>query len=130
MGIVGLTYSCANALGRLGATANAISPTADTRMMDSIPADRRKEAGSPDDIGPAVGWLASSASSWCNGQVLAVQQNSITLYSAPGPSVRIVARGRWSEEIISAAAETAFAQVAKRQSGWPITDRAVKVIEV
>ena len=37
LGIVGLTYSCANALGRYGVTANAISPGAATRMGDTIP---------------------------------------------------------------------------------------------
>ena len=37
MGIVGLTYSCANALGRYGVTANAISPGAATRMTESVP---------------------------------------------------------------------------------------------
>ena len=45
MGIVGFTYSCANALPRYGATANAISPGASTRMTDTVPEDRRR-AGS------------------------------------------------------------------------------------
>jgi NAD(P)-dependent dehydrogenase (short-subunit alcohol dehydrogenase family) len=43
MGIVGLTYSCANALGRYGVTANAISPGAATRMGGSVPENRRIE---------------------------------------------------------------------------------------
>src|SRR5215467_9009738 len=42
MGIVGLTWSCANALGKYGVTANAISPGAQTRMIDSIPTERRR----------------------------------------------------------------------------------------
>ena len=42
MGIVGLTYSLANSLGRYGATANAISPGAATRMTDSVPDERRR----------------------------------------------------------------------------------------
>ena len=37
MGIVGLTYSCANALGRYGVTANAVAPQAMTRMLEQIP---------------------------------------------------------------------------------------------
>src|SRR5215470_12584243 len=42
MGIVGLTWSCANALARYGVTANAVSPGAATRMTASIPDDRRR----------------------------------------------------------------------------------------
>ena len=67
MGIVGLTYSCANALGRYGVTVNAISPGAATRMTDSIPVERQRSrsAGtderSPDNVAPIVAYLASRA---------------------------------------------------------------------
>ncbi|HJZ08979.1 MAG TPA: SDR family NAD(P)-dependent oxidoreductase, partial [Trebonia sp.] len=37
MGIVGLTYSSANALAKYGVTVNAISPGAATRMTESVP---------------------------------------------------------------------------------------------
>ena len=37
MGIIGFTYSCANALARYGVTSNAIPPSANTRMTDSVP---------------------------------------------------------------------------------------------
>jgi len=36
MGIVGLTYSCANALAGYGVTANCIAPVAFTRMTESL----------------------------------------------------------------------------------------------
>src|SRR5215213_10662613 len=36
-GITGLTWSCANGLGRYGITANAIMPSGATRMIDSTP---------------------------------------------------------------------------------------------
>ena len=36
MGIVGLTYSCANALAQYGVTANCIAPVAFTRMTESL----------------------------------------------------------------------------------------------
>ena len=39
LGIVGFTYSCANALGRYGVTSNAIGPGASTRMTDTVPED-------------------------------------------------------------------------------------------
>src|SRR5580698_6733434 len=44
MGIVGLTWSCANSLGKYGITANAISPGASTRMSASIPTERRRSS--------------------------------------------------------------------------------------
>ncbi len=76
MGIVGFTYSCANALARYGVTSNAIAPGAATRMTESVPDERRRspQAGderSPDNVAPAVAYLASEASDWCNGQVIA-----------------------------------------------------------
>src|SRR5580698_9014905 len=69
MGIVGLTYSLANSLGRYGATANAISPGAATRMTDSVPDERRRmptsnasDERSPDNVAPVVAYLASERS--------------------------------------------------------------------
>jgi NAD(P)-dependent dehydrogenase (short-subunit alcohol dehydrogenase family) len=41
MGIVGLTYSCANALAQYGVTANCIAPVAFTRMTESLQGKRR-----------------------------------------------------------------------------------------
>src|ERR1700733_12303749 len=37
LGIVGFTYSCANALMRYGVTANSLSPSAATRIVATIP---------------------------------------------------------------------------------------------
>ncbi len=88
MGIVGLTYSCANALGRYGVTANAISPGAATRMGGSVPEDRRIERSAremairaPENVVPAVAFLASERSDWCTGQVLQASGHRISLYS-------------------------------------------------
>src|SRR5499427_174228 len=63
MGIVGLTYSCANSLGKYGVTVNAISPGAATRMTDSVPTERRRarpgtpDERSPDNVAPLVAYL-------------------------------------------------------------------------
>jgi NAD(P)-dependent dehydrogenase (short-subunit alcohol dehydrogenase family) len=89
LGIVGLTYSCANALGRYGVTANAVAPQAMTRMMDNIPNPEERiprhiiESGNPDNVVPVVAYLASDRSSWCTGQVLAARGLDIGLYSKP-----------------------------------------------
>src|ERR1700727_1963133 len=57
-GIVGLTYSLANSLGRYGVTANSIAPGAAPRMGASIPEARRRNSQtdperSPDNVAPA-----------------------------------------------------------------------------
>jgi NAD(P)-dependent dehydrogenase (short-subunit alcohol dehydrogenase family) len=98
-GIVGLTYSCANALSRYGVTANAISPWASTRMTDDIPDDRTEhhDVGwrAPENVAPAVAYLASDRSDWCNGQVLLSGGFHIGLYDQPHLVSRISTTGSW-----------------------------------
>lgn len=99
LGIVGLTYSCANGLRRYGVTANAISPLALTRMSESIPDDRRQSRGvdeerSPDNVVPAVAWIASTESDWLNGQVIATGGWRIGLYNRPQVVNQIVSDDR------------------------------------
>ena len=101
MGIVGLTYSCANALGRYGVTANCITPRAATRMTGTIPGERASNMKqenpetSPDNIAPPVVWLASTESSWFTGQVIGVHGFDIDLYNTPQAISRIVGSGPW-----------------------------------
>ena len=80
-GLIGLTKTAAKELGRFGITVNAISPNANTRMIASIPEDRRAEmtahipAGriaEPDEISAAVAFLASAEASYITGVVLPV----------------------------------------------------------
>jgi NAD(P)-dependent dehydrogenase (short-subunit alcohol dehydrogenase family) len=87
LGIVGLTYSCANALGRYGVTANAISPAATTRMTSTIPEgglgieDNGDPFMSPDNVAPGVAYLASDRADWCTGQVIAIYGKKIVLFT-------------------------------------------------
>jgi NAD(P)-dependent dehydrogenase (short-subunit alcohol dehydrogenase family) len=88
MGIVGLTYSCAAGLGRYGVTVNAICPDANTRMTEGIPdahrrADQDVDVRSPDNVAPAVAYLASERSDWCNGQILYASGFDIGLFNVP-----------------------------------------------
>lgn len=80
-GLIGLTKTAAKELGRFGITVNAISPNANTRMIASIPEDRRVEmtahipAGriaEPDEISAAVAFLAAAEASYITGVVLPV----------------------------------------------------------
>jgi NAD(P)-dependent dehydrogenase (short-subunit alcohol dehydrogenase family) len=91
LGIVGLTYSCANALGPYGVTANAIAPGAATRMTATIPEGQRRNLRltednperSPDNIAPPVVYLASTESDWLNGRVIGAGGYRISLYNNP-----------------------------------------------
>jgi 3-oxoacyl-[acyl-carrier protein] reductase len=80
-GIIGLTKTAAKELARFGVTVNAISPSAQTRMIDSIPAERRAEFetqiplgrfAEPSEMSAAVSFLASGEAGYITGVVLPV----------------------------------------------------------
>ena len=110
LGIVGLTYSCANALGRYGVTSNAISPGAATRMGDTIPPDRRRQLNSaqqqaaedraremsPDNVAPPVVYLASEESGWINGQVIGASGYQVSLFNTPEAVRQIQGKEPWT----------------------------------
>ncbi|MGA8453823.1 MAG: SDR family NAD(P)-dependent oxidoreductase [Streptosporangiaceae bacterium] len=114
MGIVGLTYSCANALGRYGVTANAISPGAATRMTESVPTERRRAVTatdaerSPDNIAPVVAYLASEQSGWINGQIVSSRGYEVALYNIPQPVITIVGTGPWDVDALAGHMERSF----------------------
>jgi NAD(P)-dependent dehydrogenase (short-subunit alcohol dehydrogenase family) len=113
MGIVGLTYSCANALRQYGVTVNAISPGAATRMTDSVPAERRRarlsaDEWSPDNVAPVVAYLASTESGWISGRIVHSSGYEIALYSNPEPVVRIIGTEPWDAEALAAQVERSF----------------------
>jgi len=84
-GIAALTLVQAAELGRYGVTANAIAPSARTRMTEEVFADmmRRPEAGfdamDPANIAPLVAWLASPESRDVTGRVFEVAGGKISL---------------------------------------------------
>jgi len=80
-GIIGFTKTTAKELGRFGVTVNAISPNAETRMIESLPDAKRAELaaqtplgrwGSPDEMATAVAFLASDEAQYITGALLAV----------------------------------------------------------
>jgi 3-oxoacyl-[acyl-carrier protein] reductase len=80
-GIIGFTKNAAKELAAFGVTVNAISPNAETRMITSIPDDKRAEIAAtiplgrfaePAEMATAVGFLAARESSYITGVVLPV----------------------------------------------------------
>jgi NAD(P)-dependent dehydrogenase (short-subunit alcohol dehydrogenase family) len=114
MGIVGLTYSCANALVRYGVTANVVSPGAATRMTESVPAERRRAASaseaerSPDNVAPVVAYLASEQSGWINGQIVSARGYEVALYNRPEPIIAIVGTEPWDVDALADQVERSF----------------------
>jgi NAD(P)-dependent dehydrogenase (short-subunit alcohol dehydrogenase family) len=113
MGIVGLTWSSARALGKYGVTVNAISPGAATRMTDSVPTDRRRtrpevDEWSPDNVAPIVAYLASERSGWITGRIIHSSGYEVSLYSNPEPVVRIVGTGPWQQDALAEQVERSF----------------------
>ena len=92
-GKIGLSLSNADALGRYGVTSNCISPGAATRMTDrGLSVDQGAEPpsmsatgtrGDPNNVTPAVTFLASDASADVSGRVVGTTGNKITIWREP-----------------------------------------------
>ena len=120
MGIVGLTWSSARALGKYGVTVNAVSPGAATRMTDSVPTDRRRtrpevDEWSPDNVAPIVAYLASERSGWITGRIIHSSGYEVSLYSNPEPVVRIVGTGPWQPDALAEQVERSFGPLLRGQ---------------
>src|SRR5262245_19769324 len=111
-GIIGLTWSTANALSKYGVTANAIMPSGATRMIDSTPRGRQvfEETGKwpseqavgterdPDNVAPLVVYLSSDAAADVNGQTFHSFLYGYTLLAQPQAVRRVQADRRLEPE--------------------------------
>src|SRR5512145_2545901 len=120
-GIIGLTWSTANAMAKYGVTVNAIMPSGATRMIDSTPRGRQvfeqtgkwpseQAAGTdrdPDNVAPIVVYLASDAAANVNGQVFHARGYGYTLLAQPHAVRHIKHTRRWDpDELVKLFPET------------------------
>ncbi|MDT5160223.1 MAG: hypothetical protein QOC90_533 [Mycobacterium sp.] len=84
-GIAALTIIQAVELGRYGVTANAIAPSARTRLTEGVFAEMMAEVGSgfdamaPENIAPLIVWLGSNESGDVTGRVFEVEGGKISV---------------------------------------------------
>jgi NAD(P)-dependent dehydrogenase (short-subunit alcohol dehydrogenase family) len=95
-GILSLTLVQAAELGRYGVTANAIAPSARTRMTEDVfaetmkaPTDGGFDAMAPENVSPLVVWLGSPESAGITGRVFEVEGGKISVADGwqHGPTV-------------------------------------------
>jgi len=115
MGILGLTYSCANALRAYGVTANCVAPVAFTRMTESLQGKSTVMDYSPDNprisvanVVPPVIYLATEQSEWINRRVIAAGNGRISLLSNPAVEREVVTPGVWDLDTAFEEMEGAF----------------------
>ncbi len=117
LGIVGLSKSIALDMQRFGVRSNAVAPFAWTRMIDSIPSETLEQQKRveglkklvPEKIAPFIVALASDAGAAVTGQIFAVRNNEISLFSQPRPIRTAHTAEGWTAETI---AERVFDQFA------------------
>ena len=125
-GIVGLTRSTALAMARYGVRCNAISPTADTRMTQRLPGERRglATATPPEAIGPVATFLASDRAAHITGQIVGVRGTEVTVYAHQAPLRTATSVEPWSPERLAEVWDRALGQDRLRrfdalQIPWP-----------
>jgi NAD(P)-dependent dehydrogenase (short-subunit alcohol dehydrogenase family) len=108
LGIAALSKSIALDMHKFGVRSNAVAPFAWTRMIDSIPADtpeQKKRVDGlkqlvPERVAPFVVALCADEARHVTGQIFAVRNNEILLFSQPRP-IRSAHRGEgWTPQAV------------------------------
>lgn len=108
-GIATLTLIQAAELGRYGVTANAIAPSARTRMTEDVFADMmaKPESGfdamSPANVAPLVVWLGSAESKDVTGCVFEVAGGEISVADGWRTGPKVDKGARWEPDEVGAA---------------------------
>lgn len=115
-GIAALTLVQAAELGRYGITANAIAPSARTRMTETVFAEMMKKPESgfdvmdPANVSPLVVWLGSAESREVTGRVFEVAGGAIGLADGWRMGPKIDRGARWDPAEVGAAVHELIAK--------------------
>jgi len=108
-GIAALTLVQAAELGRYGVTANAIAPSARTRMTEATFGDRMKrpdqgfDVADPANVSPLVVWLGSEESGDVTGRVFELEGGMLSVADGWQPGPRATQDERWDPERVGPA---------------------------
>jgi NAD(P)-dependent dehydrogenase (short-subunit alcohol dehydrogenase family) len=108
-GIAALTLVQAAELGRYGITANAIAPSARTRMTETVFAEMMKkpesgfDAMDPANVSPLVVWLGSAESRDVTGRMFELSGGSISVADGWREGPRVERQDRWHPDEVGAA---------------------------
>jgi NAD(P)-dependent dehydrogenase (short-subunit alcohol dehydrogenase family) len=120
-GIAALTLVQAAELARYGITANAIAPSARTRLTESVFPDmmRKPEQGfdtmDPANIAPLVAWLCSEASGDVSGRVFEIEGGKISVADGWRTGPAIDRGGRWDPAEVGDAVREVLAKAVPPQ---------------
>ena len=110
-GIAALTLVQAVELGRYGITANAIAPSARTRMTEEFFADTmaKPESGfdamAPENVSPLVVWLGSTESRDVTGQTFEVSGGVLSIADGWREGPKVDKGARWEPDEIGSAVQ-------------------------
>lgn len=123
-GIASLTLVQAAELGRYGITANALAPSARTRMTEQAFAEKMATAGEdfdtmdPANIAPTVVWLGSAQSAHVSGCVFELEGGKIMLEDGWREGPVVDRASRWRPEEVGAAVDGLLAQRTPPRKVW------------
>ena len=120
-GIATLTLNQAAEMGRYGVTANAIAPSARTRMTEGVFEDMMKKPESgfdemdPANVSPLLVWLGSSESREVTGQIFEVAGGMLSVCDGWRTGPQVDKGGRWAPDEVGAALQGLFEKAAPAQ---------------
>ena len=123
-GIASLTLVQAAELGRYGITANALAPSARTRMTEQAFAEKMATEGDafdvmdPSNIAPAVVWLGSELSADVTGCVFELEGGKIMIEDGWREGPVIDKRARWNPAEVGEAVKSLLLQRIEPRKVW------------
>lgn len=123
-GIASLTLVQAAELGRYGITANALAPSARTRMTEQAFAEKMATEGNafdvmdPGNIAPTVVWLGSGESAHVTGCVFELEGGKIMLEDGWREGPHLDKGSRWAARDVGPAVERLLAERVAPRKVW------------